>query len=161
MRELDPRVRAIGRSIGWISAAYLAVGALGTWLAVRDGLVGRPFGWDLGLAPLPSFIFGLGTALSAPLLMLLALALANLLLWRGGRTARRAAGTIGLLGAGFTIGMLVEPLTWHPGTWGDGPLTAIVLANLLLPPVLVILASRLRAEARSRGRFGLEEANRR
>ena len=109
MRNADLRVRGTSKSIGWISASYLAVGAVGTWVAVRHGLVARPFGWDLGGVPLPGFV--LGTALSAPLPMSLALVVANLLLWRGGPTERRAARMIGLFGIGFTIGMLAEPIT--------------------------------------------------
>ena len=122
---------------------YLVTAGIGTWLAVDEGLVGRPFGWDLDLATLPSFVFGLGTALSAPLLFLVALVAAVVILHREGRDMRRAsAGGIALLGSGFLIGMLAEPITWKLLRSGPvlSPTAAIVVANIVLPMILVILA---------------------
>lgn len=127
---------------------------MATWVAVRDGLAGEPFGWDLGVEPLPGFFVGPGTALSGPLVMLLALVVANLLLRRGGRAHHRGATILTWLGVGFLVGMLAEPVTWDPGTWRYGPVAALVLANLLLPLTLVILASQLRAAGHAPGPFG-------
>ena len=140
MQEMG-RVRDLRAGITWVTGAYLAVAALGTWVAVRRGLSGRPFGWDLDASPLPGFVYGLGTALSAPLGLLVALVTSNVLLWRGLPVARRAAVTIALLGAGFTLGMLVEPITWDHETWSEPRLSAIVAANLSLPSMLVLLAA--------------------
>jgi len=162
MRRVEHQIRDVRRALALISGAYLAVGTLGTWVAMRDGLAGRPFGWDLGISPVSGFVFGLGTALSAPLVLLLALAFANLLLWRNGRLARRATETIALLGAGFAVGMLAEPITWDPGTWSDWPTTAIVIANLVLPLMLVLLGLEHRASTLSPSRSGVGlEAHRR
>jgi len=129
-----------------VSGAYLAVAALGTWVAVRDDLAGRPFGWDLALSPLSNFVFGLGTALSAPLVLLLALVAANLLLGRGQQVRRRAAGVIAFLGTGFEIGMLAEPISRNVlDSFSRDPLTSVIVsANLLLPVAMVILAVRIR-----------------
>ncbi|MGH8914647.1 MAG: hypothetical protein ACRDZM_09055 [Acidimicrobiia bacterium] len=55
------KVESLRSAITRVSGAYLATAGVGTWLAVRDGLVGRPFGWDLGLGTLPGFLVGLGT----------------------------------------------------------------------------------------------------
>ena len=132
-------------AIGWVSAAYLATAVLGTWLAVRDGLVGRPFGWAIDMTPLSGFVFGLGTALSAPLVLLLALVAANLLLRQGERAEQRAAGLITILGAGFLAGMLAEPIFWEVFEPGVGALKAATLgANVLLPLSMVILGARAR-----------------
>jgi hypothetical protein len=126
-----------------VAVLYLVTAGIGTWLAVDESLVGQPFGWDLGLATLPSFVFGLGTALSAPLLFLVALVAAVVMLHvAGGDTRRASAGGIALLGSGFLIGMLAEPITWELLRFGPvlGPIAAIVVANIVLPVILVILA---------------------
>ncbi len=139
-------VQNLRLALGWVSGAYLAVAALGTWVAVRDDLAGRPFGWDLPLSPLSNFVFGLGTALSAPLVLLLALVAANLLLGRGQQVRRRAAGVIAFLGTGFEIGMLAEPISRNVlDSFSRDPLTSVIVsANLLLPLAMVILAVRIR-----------------
>lgn len=133
-------------ALRWVSGAYLAVAALGTWLAIRDDLAGRPFGWELPLTPLANFVFGLGTALSAPLVLLLALVAANLLMGRGEKTRRRAATLIAILSIGFLVGMLAEPITrdlLRPGTVDLLP-AAVVIINLILPLAMVLLAIRIR-----------------
>ena len=48
-------------AIAWVSGAYLTTAVLGTWLAVQDGLFGRPFGWAIDMTALSGFVFGLGT----------------------------------------------------------------------------------------------------
>jgi len=150
--ERAMNVEALRVAIGAVSVAYLATAALGTWLAIRDDLAGRPFGWETSLTPLESFVFGLGTALSAPLILVVALVAANLLMRRSRTPAARAAYLIALLGAGFFVGMLAEPITQDildPGSVGPLP-TAIVIANLLLPLALVLLAIRIRGRIRVR-----------
>ena len=141
------------RSAVWlVSAAYLATGAFATWLAVQDDLVGRPFGWDLDLEPLPGFVFGLGTGLSAPLVLLLALIVVNFFVGRGERSERHAAGLIALLGTGFLVGMLAEPITWEIFNSGsaDRIQAAVIIANLVLPAAMVMLAIRIRSRAAHR-----------
>ena len=130
-------------AIAWVSGVYLTTAVLGTWLAVRDGLVGRPFGWTIDMTPLSGFVFGLGTALSGPLLLLLALVAANLGLRQAGTVEQRAAVWIAILGVGFLAGMLAEPITWDLLEPGVGPLkAATVIANILLPLAMVILGAR-------------------
>lgn len=133
-------------ALRWVSGAYLATAALGTWVAVRDDLAGRPFGWDLPLSPLANFVVGLGTALSAPLVLLLALVWFNVLLGREPKTGRRAAGLIALLAIGFLVGMLAEPITWQLFDSGAVDLlpAAIIVANLVLPAIMATLALRVR-----------------
>ena len=143
--------RDLRLAIWLVSAVYLATAAFATWLAVREGLAGRPFGWDLGLQPLPSFVFGLGTALSAPLVLLLALIVITFFVGRADRSGRRAAGLLVILGIGFLVGMLAEPITWQLLNSGssDRIQAAVVIANLALPVVMVLLAVRIRV----RGHF--------
>lgn len=126
------------------SGLYLITAALGTWVAIRDDLRGRPFGVSSGLAPEWDFIVGLGTALSAPLILLVALIMLNGLVWWGGKAGRKAAGWLAVLGSGFLVGMLAEPITWSvlsPSGF-DLLLAGIVALNLVLPPAIVLLALR-------------------
>ena len=74
----------IRRALLAVSVLYLLNAVAGTWLAVRDQLSGRPFGWQTGLAPLSGFVYGPGTALSAPLALLLLLIVLTLLMVRRG-----------------------------------------------------------------------------
>lgn len=150
-------------ALGWVSGAYLANAALGTWLAIRGDLAGRPFGWDLHLTALSNFVFGLGTALSAPLVLLLALVAANLLIGRGEKTRRWAAGAIALLGIGFFFGMLAEPISWEVFDTGSFDLlpAAVVITNLLLPLAMVILAIRIRGRIHSTAPMRVEQTGRR
>jgi hypothetical protein len=130
-----------------VSGVYLVLAALGTWVAIRDDLGGRPFGLELPVGPLTGFGVGLGTALSAPLLLLLTLIAANLLLSRGGRVGRRAANVIVVLCLCFFLGMLAEPITWDLLRSGSvGLHGAIVIANLTLPLAMLVLAMRVRPE---------------
>lgn len=136
-----------------VSAAYLVNAAIGTWISVRDGLAGTPFGWDLRLEPLSAFVFGLGTALSAPLVLLLALLAANLLIWQRSDMRRRGVGAMILLASGFLIGMLAEPITWKLFRTGQvvGLTTGVVIANIVLPVILVIIAMRAWSQGENTG----------
>lgn len=78
-------------SLVWVSTLYLFVAAAGAWVAVEEDRAGEPFGLELGMDPLSSFLYGWGTALSAPLSLLAVLAIANLLLLRRGGQAHQFA----------------------------------------------------------------------
>jgi hypothetical protein len=104
------------------------------------------------MTPLSGFVFGLGTALSAPLVLLMALVGANLLLRQGERAEQRAARLITILGAGFLAGMLAEPIFWEVFEPGVGTLKAATVgANVLLPLSMVILGARARGRAQRIG----------
>jgi len=135
-------------AITGVSGLYLATAALGTWVAWRGEMAGRPFGWDLGMDPVPGFFIGLGTALSAPLILLIALATANLMLYMKGRPARFGLIAVSVLGAGFLVGMLAEPVTWAMLGKGrvDGLIAGVVIANIVLPMLLVLLPARIQSE---------------
>lgn len=138
----------------WVSALYLFVAAAGAWVAVSEDRPGEPFGLELDMDPLSSFLYGWGTALSAPLSLLVVLVVANVLLLRRGRSdARRAAGLIAILGAGFLAGMLAEPITWEMVSEGlsDSLTTGVVIASLILPAVMIVLAFRVRQAHRITG----------
>jgi hypothetical protein len=124
------------------AAAYVANAAIGTIVAVDEGLPGRPFGIATGLSPATDFLFGLGTALSPPLGLLVALAVVVLIAVRG---VHRAAVLSAVAGAGLLLGMLAEPITYRvlsPGGF-DLVLAAIVALNLVLPVILGLSALRV------------------
>jgi hypothetical protein len=121
------------------TAAYVANAAIGTIVAVDEGLPGRPFGIATGLSPATDFLFGLGTALSPPLVLLVLLAVLVLIAVRG---VRWAAVLSAVAGAGFLLGMLAEPITYRvlsPGGF-EVALAAIVSLNLVLTAILGLSA---------------------
>ena len=124
------------------AAVYVVNAAAGTIVAVDEGLPGRPFGITTGLSPASDFVVGLGTALSPPLVLVVALTVLVLAAVRG---ARWAAVLTALAGAWFLLGMLAEPITYRvlsPGGFELTPAT-IVAFNLVLPVILGLSALRL------------------
>ncbi|MDP8958415.1 MAG: hypothetical protein M3N51_04270 [Actinomycetota bacterium] len=145
-REVFPGwgTRGVRVALVAVSSLYLANAALGTVLALRDGLPARPLGISTGLPPLWDFTVGLGTALSAPLILLVALAVLNVLLFRP--PAHRAALALAVLAAGFTAGALVEPVTWSllgPASPNDPILLVVAGGNILIPAVMIGLSVRV------------------
>ena len=128
-------------AITTVSGLYIGTAALGTWVAVKEGMAGRPFGWDLGMAPLPSFVLGLGTALSAPLVLLIALVAANVVLHRATRTCSRRVGCPGSARRGFSSRDACGTHPWRLLRTGSGVglTTGVVIANIVLPVILIVL----------------------
>ncbi|MEX0667248.1 MAG: hypothetical protein WD313_02840 [Acidimicrobiia bacterium] len=87
------------------------------------------------------FAFGLGSGLSAPLSMLIALAVLTVSVARRGR--RRSVLWIGFLGWCFLMGMLVEPILGD-AIRGELDLlvTTVIVVNVQLPIVILSLAIR-------------------
>ena len=131
------------------TGAYLAHAAVATWAAVLNDIPGRPFGIETGLPIAWDFAFGFGTGLSAPLAMLIALAVLTASVARN--QSRRSMAAIGFLGWCFLVGMLVEPIIWDVIRGEQKALvTAIVVANLAIPVVIVGLTIRIAREAGAR-----------
>jgi hypothetical protein len=129
------------RALAAAAVAYLATALAGTWLALRDDLVATPLGLRTGLTVRTDLSVGVGTALSAPPPMLLALAWSVPGVRRGDR---RTVAVLGVLSAGFLAGMASEPVVSEVmGSLGEHPgRTVVVVANLALPTVMVVLAFR-------------------
>jgi hypothetical protein len=119
-------------------------------VAVNDDLPASPLGISTGLEVPIDFLVGLGTALSAPLVLLLAFAVAVVAASRGGRLP---LGVMAVFGVGFGTGMLAEPITYRvlsPG--GFEPVhAAIVVGNLVLAVAIVGLALLERRRAPGEG----------
>lgn len=144
LRAVGPRSGRAGAHATLLATAavYVANAAIGTLVAVDEGLPGRPFGLATGFSPTRDFLIGLGTALSPPLVLLVALAVVVLVAARG---VRWGAVLSAVGGAGFLLGMLAEPITYRvlsPGGF-EATLAAIVVLNLVLPVILGLAALRV------------------
>ena len=119
--------------------AYLVNATVGTWVAIRQDIPGRPLGIETGLPVALDFTVGLGSGLSAPLILLIALAMfAATVAVRGGR---RSIFWMGILGGCFLIGMLVEPVLGEAMRGEHGAHVVVIIAfNVLLPVMLIGLA---------------------
>ena len=137
------------RALVVATGAYLVTAAVATWVAMLNGIPGRPFGVETGLPIAWDFALGLGTGLSAPLAVLIALAVLTVSVARN--QSRRSSAAIGFLGWCFLLGMLVEPIIWAVIRGEHEPLvTGIVVANLAIPVVIVCLTIRIAREAGDR-----------
>lgn len=100
------------RYMAWLLASsglYVAVSAIGTVLAMARNRPAQPFGIRSGLGIPSDFVFGLGTALSAPLVVLVAFVAVMLGVWR--TSNRRLLLALFAFAAAFFLGILVEPHT--------------------------------------------------
>ena len=137
-----PARQVATRALVVASTAYLANSAVATWVAISNDIPGRPFGIKTGLPNVWDFAFGLGTGLSAPLSMLIALAVLTVAIARHQR--HRYIPWIGFLGCCFLAGMLAEPILGEAMRGERGQLvTGIVVANVLLPIVIIGLTIRI------------------
>lgn len=127
-----------------VSALWLANSAVGAAIAIREDLPGELAGMTSGKNASGDFFTGTGTALSPGLPMMILLAVFTILSKRGGR-----AGTVGVvgmtaLGAGATVGVLGEPITYRalsPRTF-DPAKAGIVSAAIVLSPLMAVLGAR-------------------
>jgi hypothetical protein len=132
----DPGQRGARTGPVVAAVAYLANAAVGTWIAIRNDIPGRPLGIETGLPIALDFTVGLGTGLSAPLILLIALALLAGSVARRGR--RRSIFWMGILGWCFLVGMLIEPVLGQAMRGEHGALVmAVVVLNVLLPVLLI------------------------
>lgn len=142
------------------SVAYLIDAAIGTWYAIANDIPGRPLGIQTGLPVALDFTVGLGSGLSAPLLMLIALGfLAVSVVRRGGR---RSILWIGLLGWCFLVGMLIEPILGEAMDGQHEPfVVGIIVANVILPIMMIgmaIASARQAREGSTRQAVGVGDA---
>jgi hypothetical protein len=126
------------KSLILVSILYLVNAGIGTLLAVQANLPAEFFGKD-GKPALEDFLFGNGTALSAPLYLCIILVLFIILSFQLRRLG--TFGIIGLtiLGVCFIIGALGEPITYkvlNPATF-DLPKALVVMIEIVLPLLMV------------------------
>ena len=143
MKEVVMRKRLSGLSM--VSVLWLLNSVIGARVAVKEGL---PAEWVAGLYDgqdaSTEFFKGTGTALSPGLPMMVAQALFAVLSTRGGRAGITGAAGLAVLGAGGTVGMLAETITYRvlfPKTL-DQPKAAIVAAAVVLSPLMAAFGGR-------------------
>ena len=128
-----------------VSVLWLLNSAVGARVAIRRDL---PAEWVAGLYvgrdASAEFFKGGGTALSPGLPMMGAQALFLVLSTRGGRSGKAGTAGLTLLGAGGTIGVLAETITYRvlsPRTF-DPAKVPIVSAGIVLSALMTILGGR-------------------
>jgi hypothetical protein len=136
-------------ALSMVSVLWLLNSAIGARVAIREDL---PAEWIAGLYvgrdASAEFFKGGGTALSPGLPMMIAQALFAVLSACGGRVGKVGAAGLTVLGAGGTVGVSAETITYKvlsPRTF-DLVKTPIVSAAIALSALMSILgARRLRA----------------
>ena len=135
-----------------VSVLWLLNSAVGARVAIRGDL---PAEWVAGLYvgrdASAEFFKGGGTALSPGLPMMGAQALFLVLSTRGGRSGKAGTAGLTLLGAGGTIGVLAETITYRvlsPRTF-DPAKVPIVSAAIVLSALMAVLGVRRLRSLRS------------
>jgi hypothetical protein len=132
------------RLLPLISALWLLNSALGAAVSIREDLPGEFAGMTRWHDPSSDFLTGGGTALSPGLPMMAAQVIFTALSTRGGRAGAVGVAGMTALGAGATIGVLGEPITYgalSPRTFD--PITAgIVSAAITLSLSMTVLGAR-------------------
>lgn len=128
-----------------VSALWLLNSAIGARVAIREDL---PAEWvaDLyvGKDASAGFFKSGGTALSPGLPMMALLAVFTALSTRGGKAATVGVAGMTTLGAGGTVGVLAETITYRtlfPSTF-DRAKAPIVLAGIVLSALMAVLGAR-------------------
>ena len=127
------------------SVLWLLNSAIGARVAVKEDL---PAEWVaelwVGRDASEEFFKGTGTALSPGLPMIVAQVLLTVLSTRGGKAGKTGALGLTLLGAGATVGVLAETITYRvlsPRTF-DAAKAPIVSAAIVLSPLMAVLGAR-------------------
>ena len=136
-------------ALSMVSVLWLLNSAIGARVAIREDLPAEwVAGLNVGRNASAEFFKGGGTALSPGLPMMAAQAVFTVLSTRGGRGGKAGAAGLTVLGAGGTVGVLAETITYRvlsPRTF-DPAKAPIVSAAIVLSALMTILgASRLRA----------------
>jgi quercetin dioxygenase-like cupin family protein/carbon monoxide dehydrogenase subunit G len=141
------------RLLPLVSALWLLNAAIGARVAIREDL---PAEWVAGLYvgrdASAEFFKGGGTALSPGLPMMAAQALFAVLSTRGGRGGKAGAAGLTLLGAGGTVGVLAETITYRvlcPRKF-DIAKAPIVSAAIVLSALMAVLGVRRLLSLRNR-----------
>jgi hypothetical protein len=105
--------------------AFAGATGLGSAVAVRDQLPGRPFGISVPLSVPAGLLAGWGAGVAAPWPMPVA---AVIMAARARRTASGvlAGAVCAGIGMGCLAGTVIEPVTWRPRSWT--PWTSVAIA---------------------------------
>lgn len=110
------------------SVAFAGAAVLGSAVAVREQLPGRPLRVSIPLPVGAGLLAGWGAGVAAPWPMPVAAVVAAVTAQRAGASARTGAVCTGI-GLGCILGTAAEPVTWRPRSWS--PMTRLaIVANL-------------------------------
>ena len=140
----------VDRALLGASLAFAGATALGSVVALRNGLPGRPLGLSVPLSVPAGLLAGWGAGVAAPWPMPVAAVLAAVSARRPNATARVGAVcvAVGLL---CIAGTVVEPVTHQPQSWSAATGIAIGV-NLAASAVLIRAGLRQSVAARSHRR---------
>lgn len=107
-----------GSGVGLLAASLAFAGAtgLGSAVAVRDQLPGRPFGISVPLSVPAGLLAGWGAGVAAPWPMPVAAVIAAARARRAAASGPAGAVCAGI-GLGCIVGTLIEPVSWRPRSW--------------------------------------------
>lgn len=130
--------------------AYTGAFGVGTVRSVQHGHGAAPFGIRTGLSPGLEALMGVGTALAAPWPLVVALWRNEAVARAGEASAGRARARQAALAAMFLAGAAAEPIT-RDALVGRLPAvdTAVALANVLFPTVMLVGALQALLDERS------------
>lgn len=137
----------------WVSALYLVAASIGAAMAIREDLPGEFVGMTSGRSASAGFFGGTGTALSPGLAMLFAQSILTVFSTRAGKVGAVGDAGLTVLGAGATIGMLGEPITYRvlsPKGF-DPPKAAVVSALIVVPSLMTVLGVKRLVSPRNAG----------
>ena len=132
-------------ALSMVSVLWLLTSAIGVRVAIREDLPGEWIaGLYVGKDASAEFFKGGGTALSPGLPMMIVLALFAVLSARGSRAGKAGAAGLTVLGAGGTVGVLAETITYRvlsPRTF-DAAKAPMVSAAIALSALMSVLGAR-------------------
>ena len=123
------------------SILYLIWASIGAVVAIVLNLPAQFGGSTSGLPVVQDFIYGMGTALSPPLVWMLAQALLTWLAWNQmNRKSTWGVRGLALFGATVFVGVLGEPITYELLNLGTFiPLLVVIQAGLIIIPLAMMV----------------------
>jgi hypothetical protein len=141
-----------GRGLLGASLAFTGATVLGSAVAIRDRLPGRPFGVGVPLSVPAGLLAGWGAGIAAPWPMPVVAVMAAAVARH--REQGGFPGTVcAVIGVGCIFGTLIEPVTHRPRSWSPAAGLAIGL-NVASAAALVATGLHHRATARAPQREG-------
>ena len=153
MKDPTPRILKL---LTVSTILYMLLALLAGLVAIDQNLPGEFAGSHTGLTAAQDFLYGMGTAISPPLLTLL-LQLALLMLTpRDDRWGTLAVLGLALIGLLTFLGALGEPINFrifNPATFD--PLKALLMAAMILLPLAILVLGLMEWARRRREKYGL------
>jgi hypothetical protein len=137
------------RALVGVALGYGACVAVCSYVAVRDGVPGRPLGIGVPLSVPTSLVAGWGSGVSAPWPMPV---IAVVAAWQAHDARRGPATVAAVVGVASVTGHLIEPVTWQPSTRTPATTGAIVVG--VLSAALLATAGTVRRWAATTARPG-------